>query len=675
MNKEETRTLWEKGEDAWNVWALDMLQRKQTLEEGGGWAVDWFGEGQNPETERWLEEAKADFEKVAFAADASFVNFVFPGPALFNHAHFLGKADFVNANFANSAQFQTARFDGNTDLTQATFYYLANFDEVVFASSVSFEKAEFLRETTGPLVPAARFQKTQFGSRVDLRSSKFVGNAEFVRARFSGSARFDETEFRGETTFESAIFESTAGLVKARFIGPLKCSQTQFLGEARLGEADFQNTANFENAAFNGKVTCRSAKFGGDTTFQAASFEDIARFNESEFRETAIFRSTKFLNSAKFSSVKFRKAVDFYDCKFKEDADFEETIFSQSADFPSVKFKSRVSFTKAEFIERANFLHGFFQGRASFRKASFKGPAEFPAIQSRAPFVLSGSDFIQVPNFLDASFKEPPSLDHMTIKDPMVIFPVLGDENKSDPRPLLFRTVKTCGDPEYAARYRRLRKLAAETQDYEREREFFAQELRCRRYWHDKPFRPGLARFWIGLLYGGISDFGRSLSRPIFLWFLSVLAFSLIYLGQRRSDYFQTAPGPIADAVPIFPAWPVPPDLASILEWAGSAVWWLIMSIFNLFAGGGCIAGDSGATAEALFLSLKNSFFFLGWESVDASRRVYSCLYGFETAQDIGGQLVRVPLGVSITAIIQNIVGGALIVLFLLALRNLLRAR
>ena len=28
MNKEETRALWEKGEEAWNVWALALLQRK-----------------------------------------------------------------------------------------------------------------------------------------------------------------------------------------------------------------------------------------------------------------------------------------------------------------------------------------------------------------------------------------------------------------------------------------------------------------------------------------------------------------------------------------------------------------------------------------------------------------------------------------------------------------------
>jgi hypothetical protein len=215
--------------------------------------------------------------------------------------------------------------------------------------------------------------------------------------------------------------------------------------------------------------------------------------------------------------------------------------------------------------------------------------------------------------------------------------------------------------------------LAAATKDYEREREFYAQELRCRRFWHDTPFREGLTRFWIGWFYGGVSDYGRSLIRPIMLWVASIFVFTLIYLGQRHASYFASAPGPIASGAPVFPSWPAHPSFASVFSWVGSTLWWLVLSIFNLFSGGGCINGDSGATGEALFLSLKNSLFFLGWESPEAARRVYGCLYGFDSAS--GGATVNVPLGVSTVAIIENMFGALLIVLFLLAVRNLLRAR
>jgi hypothetical protein len=76
-----------------------------------------------------------------------------------------------------------------------------------------------------------------------------------------------------------------------------------------------------------------------------------------------------------------------------------------------------------------------------------------------------------------------------------------------------------------------------------------------------------------------------------------------------------------------------------------------------------------------MFLSLKNSLFFLGWESPDAARRVYGCLYGFEPWSGAGERLVRVPLSVSTAAIVENALGLTLILLCLFAVRNLLRAR
>lgn len=184
-----------------------------------------------------------------------------------------------------------------------------------------------------------------------------------------------------------------------------------------------------------------------------------------------------------------------------------------------------------------------------------------------------------------------------------------------------------------------------------------------------------MGRFWFGWLYSGVSNFGRSITRPVLLWGLSVLGFSLVYLGLRRSEYFETGPEWGAAPAAIFPQWPAGGDFGAIIEWALSAIWWLILSVFNLFAGGGCIAGDTGATAEALFLSFKNSLFFLGWESPDAARRVYGCLYGYETAPVTGEAMIRVPLAVSVAATIENIIGVTFIVLFVIAARNMLRTR
>ena len=669
MNKEETRALWESGAEAWNSWALQLLERKQALETAGDWSADWFGEGQNDKTRAWLAEARADFEGTEFAADADFSGFVFPGHASFIRAHFIGIANFSEANFASMAYFTGTRFDGEAKFAKAKFHGLGNFDESAFASPADFDQVEFLRETTGPLVPAARFQKAEFLTRADFRNAAFTGIAEFQRCHFVGNVRFDESEFKADAVFEGVEFEGTPGFVKTRFSGGAKFSNARFRKDCRFGEAEFTASAHFDEAEFTDHATFRFIKFGGDTTFQKAKFHQEARFRETRFAETAIFRSADFSGPTDFTECAFAKSTDFHQSRFREDTCFERSEFSDAVEFTSARFKSQLSFTDARFEGPVKFLLAGFKGRTSFRNAQFLSQADFSGVQSRAAFVLSGARFVKVPDFHDANFADPPSLDSMKILDPVSYRPARAGGGGSDPRPILFRLIRACGDNDYAARYRRLGKLAAATQDFEREREFFAQELRCRRFWHDRPLGTGMSRFWFGLLYGAMSNFGRSVIRPLLFWALTVLGFSLIYLGLRRADDFASAGAPAWQngTSLLLPQWPSGGSVVDMLEWGASALGWFMLSIVNLFAGGGCISGKTGATGEALFLSFKNSLFFLGWESPDASRRVYRCLYGFDSVSGNGEALVRVPLSVSVTATLENMIGLTFIILFVIA--------
>lgn len=676
MNQEETRALCDRGAEDWNAWALNMLERKKALEDAGDWSADWFGEGQNDQTKVWLDEAGADFSGVEFASDADFSSFVFPGPVIFDKAHFLGVANFLEANFADMAYFLTTQFDGEATFAKAKFYRTAKFDECSFASPANFDQAEFLQETTGPLVPAARFQKTEFGSRTDFRNTIFAGMAEFQRAAFSANARFDEAEFKADAVFEGALFDGTAGFVKTRFGASAKFTSAVFQKDARFGEAEFAGPAHFDETAFADNATFRFVTFAGDTNFQNAEFKQEARFKEAKFAETVIFRSARFAGPSDYLSCSFAKSSDFHRCKFDDDTSFENCVFSDAIEFTSAKFKGQASFAETAFHGPVKFLLTNFRGRTSFRDGVFQALADFSGVQTRAAFVLSGAKFDIVPDFHDANFSDPPSLDSMKISDPVSYRPARKSGGQ-DPRPIIFRMIRGCGDRAHAGRYRRLGKLAAATQDFERERDFFAQELRCRRFWHDKPLGGGMSRFWFGWLYSAISNFGRSIVRPVLLWGLTVLCFSLIYLGMRRAEYFTATTQPAApvDSSLIFPQWPAAGSFMDMLEWGGEVVLWFIQSIFNLFAGGGCISGDTGATGEALFLSFKNSLFFLNWESPDAARRVYSCLYGFDSIPASGEALVRVPLGVSVAATLENMIGLTIIVLFIIAARNMLRTR
>ena len=671
MDGEQTRALWAKGEEAWNSWALAALQSKELMEKEGGWLADWFGEGQNQATQGWLAEARADFSEINITGDASFQNFVFPGPTIFDGAHISGKALFTGARFAYVARFQAARFDAEATFKQAQFHHLTVFDEAVFTGAADFEKCEFLRESTGPLVPAARFQKAQLKSRAEFRGCKFTGHAEFVRVQFGGNARFDEAEFLADANFEGATFEGTAGLVKTRFQGAAKFDRAHFTCDARFGEAEFKGLAGFEDASFDGKSSFRTAKFGGETHFDSAGFEGDARFSDAQFTGAAHFRQASFESAAEFQKAAFASSADFAGACFNGETDFAGAILTRGADFSGSRFKGNVGFIDAAFQGGAKFLQVVFKGRASFRSARFAESAVFDGMQSKGAFVLSGGRFAEVPSFQETSFREPPSLDRIAIADSMRIFPRPSGDGKQDPRPLLLRGMKSCGSADIAARYRRLRQFAADTKDAEREREFFAQELRARRFFLDKPFGEGMARFWFGWLYGGVADFGRSFARPLFAWAVSIPIFALAYLAIRRME--GAAQMPLPTNTPAPPAWPQEANLQTIFAWMAEAFHWVAAYVRDVFSAGSCTVGDSGATAEAFFLSLKNALFFLGWESQDAARRVYACLYGYEGAP--AAQMLRVPLSVSSTAILQNVVSAFLLFLMLIAFRNLLKTR
>ncbi len=214
-------------------------------------------------------------------------------------------------------------------------------------------------------------------------------------------------------------------------------------------------------------------------------------------------------------------------------------------------------------------------------------------------------------------------MDHMLVADQLKRFHSWKKSGISDPRGAFFKFFEVCGDPDGSAKFRRLKKLASEAQDQQREQEFFAQELRCPPLRGDKPFGGGMARFWLGWVYGGVSDFGRSLIRPFLLWLSSIFLFSVYFFA-----------------------------LGSGTSWTK------------------CAVGSSDPISEALYLGFRNAFLKVDWNDAVNARRTLGCLYGVE----FGGTPV-LPPSVASMSLVQAFVSIGFILLFLLALRNLLRLR
>jgi hypothetical protein len=643
MNGQETRALWEMGRDAWNEWASQILKSKTNFLEAGALALNWFGEADNDETRLWLKVASADLTNEHFEDEIDFEGFVFPGPVNLTGAVFERGVSFAGAEFQLPAKFGRAHFQGGANFKGTKFAGQTVFDDAIFDGVADFERAEFTKEKNGPLTHGVKFQRTRFMEKADFRCSIFIGSADFSKVQFAGTARFDEARFTADAMFDGAVFSAPAGFNACKFLGNATFKESQFTGEARFGEACFKGECHLDRGQFWGDASFRDAQFEKDASFAEMRIEGKSRFHGAKFAGQVQFLDCRFSGNADFSGASFGGSSVFQFAHFDHGGSWTSCRFLSSADFSGLTLGRNSSFKDSQFEGDAIFREARFDAPVSFASTRFQATADFSALQSKVALVLADADFKNVPSFLEASFHEPPRVDHMLVADPLKRFRNWKQPGVSDPRGAFFKLMKVCTDPDASAKFRRLKKLAFEAQDQTREQEFFAQELRCRRFWHDKPFGRGVTRFWLGWFYGGVANFGRSLLRPIMVWLFSIFVFSFYYLSQRGVR--------------------APDRLASgFFEQAFGGL------LLNEKAP--CIAGSSSPIGEALYLSFRNAFLKLDWNDPSAAQRVFGCLYGAEPSGN-----VIVPLSVSSMSLFQCVVSAALIFMFLLALRNLLKVR
>jgi hypothetical protein len=218
---------------------------------------------------------------------------------------------------------------------------------------------------------------------------------------------------------------------------------------------------------------------------------------------------------------------------------------------------------------------------------------DFNGIVVMKGFTLDNVAFEILPNFTQA-----PRLDNFTLTETV--------------EPGGFWKSFSQTAPSVTARYRELKRLAIQGQDYDREHKFFKGELRSRRGDEDK------AGFVFGILYDALSDFGRSIWRPLGIWFGALLAFA--------GGYFWLAVG----AKP---------------------------------AESGRRAG--AALVDAILLSVKNALIFVGGIGRDpGAAQIYHELFG-ETISP----------SVYFIELMQTLLSAVLIFLVLLALRNRFRIK
>ncbi len=439
------------------------------------------------------------------------------------------------------------------------------------------------------------------GDYADFTGYIFPGKSSFVGATFSGNvifqcifssaAHFVRVAFASATYFGSTSFSELSFFNGAAFSGVADFHSATFTGPADFESAAFSGAADFRHAAFNGAANFQKAAFAGYADFESTRFSGTAKFGIEGVSLTADFRLAGFKGDVRFGNVTFGGLTTFAKATFSGTARFINATFTSDARFGGATFSGTASFESATFTGEGRFGSANFQNFTSFRQAKFQKRGSFAGTKVEQAFDTRGAVFAQVPAFNQADFKQAPDLDD-------VEFPLPGFWRR--------------GNRDLIPLYRAIRRLAIQGADYEREQMAFKGEVRSKRWTEHKPWH---AAFWFGLAYDALSDFGRSIARPMAVWCTSVLAFAAIYFWNAS---------------------------VGVSEW------------------GAACAGDGASKAlKALTLSAANSLPLIGSSRGEVAREFYACL-----------ALPHAPAWSPILQIWQTLWSAVLLFLFLLALRN-----
>jgi len=231
----------------------------------------------------------------------------------------------------------------------------------------------------------------------------------------------------------------------------------------------------------------------------------------------------------------------------------------------------------------------------------------------------------------------------------------LGWLKKKEPRPAGLKHLKVAPAADDGDKFRALSDLADAASNRAKAREFSIQESRARRFWHDKPIGGvgSTGKFWSGVALEAGSDYGRSITRPIAIWIVSIFVFATYYLA--RGDL---KPGS-SQLNSALPSW-----IGDAPEFAKTFIA-QIYGFFSTIAELDCAIGGGGAWQQTLDFSLKTSLLRVLPSGELISENFTHCLFGARQGVSVASQI---PLDVSFVAAGQIGMSMFLIALFAHAL-------
>lgn len=183
------------------------------------------------------------------------------------------------------------------------------------------------------------------------------------------------------------------------------------------------------------------------------------------------------------------------------------------------------------------------------------------------------------------------------------------------------------------AKFRALRGMAEQGNDHVSALRFNADEIAARRFWVDEPVGRNASRFWLGWLYQFVSDYGRSILRPLIGLFAVVATFAALFYAGAQPDDPKT-------------------------PWTRECHQSVNREELKL--------QPTDKVTEAISLSIRNALIF---DRSDTSRRTYGCLYGLVD----NGRSGAIPTWVGKLSLLESLLSAIFLFLIGLALRNMFR--
>jgi uncharacterized protein YjbI with pentapeptide repeats len=348
-------------------------------------------------------------------------------------------------------------------------------------------------------VPDIQFSGFNFGDGADF-SNQRVHVARVVKfddAAFGDGTRFYGTVFSNGVSFRRTCFGRRACFTNLQIEG----------GNVLAAEPDW---ICFEGAKFGDEALLDHLRFYWQqsrdeipqVSFKGCTFGDRTRILverlEPSFRSIC-FDGSKFGNDANLSRASFGESAFFRHCIFGNNTSFAEAMV-RAAEFSESQFASGVNFRGDEF-GAISFVGTCFGGLADFSNRKFTARANFRKARFGTVPLFHNCELHQDTAFDDDSFPEDP-----------------------------------VGTGEASRAYRTLKLAMSKHQATREEQFFFRREMREERLelWQLGGFQRKL-RSILYALYGGLSDYGVSVRRPIFWFFACVIAFATMYAGFSES--------------------------------------------------------------------------------------------------------------------------------------------